>query len=306
MRLFVVCVALVSLALPAVAWNGTGHRVIAAIAYARLTPQARERVDALIRQHPDYATLFTKDAPPDPAARALHAFEFAATWPDVIRGDMRFYDSTRENATPTLLLPGFPSMDRHVTWHYYDIPFAPDGAAIKEQAPPHALSELRRILDEIGNKRVAVPLQVYDLPWLLHIEGDVHQPLHATTRFLKSQPKGDAGGNFVYIAPNTNLHAVWDNLPGTDISDAYIASYASAVAADFPAPHQLSSNPRRWLEESFALVKSDVYTFGLETGSKELPLTLPADYKQKAQKIARVRIALAGYRLAAILNTRFR
>ena len=304
MRFLAACVVLVSLSLPALAWNGTGHRIIAAIAYARLTPQARARVDALIRQHPDYATLFTVDAPPDPAARARRAFEFAATWPDVIRGDMRFYDSTRAAAVPTPLLPGFTSMDSHATWHYYDIPYAPDGAPTTEQAPPHALSELRRILNEIGNEKVPAAQQAYDLPWLLHVEGDVHQPLHATSRFLKTQPKGDAGGNFVYISPKTNLHAVWDNLPGRDSSDAYIENYASGVTTEFPASRQLSSDPQQWLDESFDLVKSDVYNFGLETGTQAMPLLLPADYEQKAENIARRRIALAGYRLAALLNAR--
>ena len=304
MRLFAACAALLSLALPAAAWNGTGHRVIAAIAYARLTPQARAKVDALIRQHPDYATLLTQDASQDPAARARRAFENAAAWPDTIRGDMRFYDSTDAKAVPTPLMAGYASMDRHVTWHYYDIPYAPDGAPTPQQAPPHALSELRRILLEIGNPQVAPPLQAYDLPWLSHIEGDVHQPLHATSRFLLSQPGGDAGGNFVYIVPMTNLHSVWDNLPGRDISEASIQALADELTAEHPEEGALSEDPQKWLEESFELVKSDVYTFGLETGSEEKRLTLPAGYEQKAKKIARARMALAGYRLAALLNAR--
>jgi len=302
MRLFAACAALVGLALPAAAWNATGHRIVAAIAYERLTPQARAKVDQLIKDHPDYTALFTKDAPSDPAARARAAFLYAATWPDVIRGDYRFYDETRKDVMPTPLLPGFTSMERHTTWHYYDIPYAPDGAKPDHQLPPHALSELRRLMAEMG--KVAPALEAYDLPWLEHLAGDVHQPLHATSRFLKSQPKGDAGGNFVYIAPNTNLHAVWDNVSGTDITDIFVSEYASAVAAEFPAPKRLSIDPKRWLEESFELVKSDVYTFGLETGSKEHPLILPAGYEEKARRIARQRIALAGYRLAAVLNQR--
>ena len=54
---------------PAAAWNGTGHKIVAAIAYEKLTPKVRARVDDLIRQHPDYAAVFIKDAPADPAAR---------------------------------------------------------------------------------------------------------------------------------------------------------------------------------------------------------------------------------------------
>jgi hypothetical protein len=307
MRLVAVCTALFSLAFfplapTAAAWNATGHRIVAAIAYERLTPRARAQVDQLIQEHPDYATLFTKDAPAAPAARARAAFLFAATWPDVIRGDPRFYDETRKDAVSTPLLPGFPDMGRHGTWHYYDIPHAPDGVKPEAQLPPHALSELRRLMAEMGKAAPAV--QAYDLPWLEHLAGDVHQPLHATSRFLKSQPQGDAGGNFVYVAPATNLHALWDNSPGSDITDAYVSAYAAAVMAEFPAPKRLSLDPKRWLEESFALVKSSVYTFGLETGTKEHSLVLPTSYEGAAKRIARRRIALAGYRLAEILNRR--
>src|SRR5580658_1347779 len=86
--------ATLALSSPAFAWNATGHRIVAAIAYDRLTPEARSRVDALIRHHPDYETMFLRDAPSDPAARARSAFIAAAVWADVIKGDPRFWDDT--------------------------------------------------------------------------------------------------------------------------------------------------------------------------------------------------------------------
>src|SRR5882757_2823224 len=92
---------LFSLAPPATAWNATGHRLIAAIAYDRLKPKTRARVDALIRQHPDYEKIFLRDAPTEPAARARAAFIAASVWPDQIKGDPRFYDESRANASPT-------------------------------------------------------------------------------------------------------------------------------------------------------------------------------------------------------------
>ena len=307
MRLCAAFAALFSLtvpfASPLAAWNATGHRIVAAIAYGRLTPTARAKVDEIIRRHPDYATLFIGDAPADPAARARAAFLYAATWPDTLRGDARFFDENRKDAVSTPLLPGFPDMGRHLTWHYFDIPYTPDGFKAPRQPPPNALSELRRLIGEIA--KTSPMEQAYDLPWLLHITGDVHQPLHATSRFLKSQPGGDAGGNFVYVAPDTNLHSVWDNAPGTDIGDAYVSAYAAAVMADFHAPHNPSQNPKKWIEESYALVKSTVYSFGLETGSKIHPITLPSGYEEKAKRISRQRIAEAGYRLAAVLNQQF-
>jgi hypothetical protein len=275
---------------PARAWNATGHRVVAAIAYDHLTPKARARVDELLRQHPDYGTLLPKDG--------RDAFLAAAVWPDVIKGDNRFYDDTRENAKPTLLLPGFPTMARHTNWHYIDVPFSPDGTALDPVKPPNALEQLQRILKN--------RLTPYDLPWLVHVEGDVHQPLHCVSRFTKSQPKGDAGGNQVFVTPGRNLHSVWDDSAGTDASNEYVNRYATEVTAEFvkqKGEHpRLSRDPKKWIDEGVEVAQHEVYTFGAETGSRDHPLPLPEGYELHARQVSRGRLALAGFRLAAILN----
>lgn len=302
---------LLTVAPRAEAWNSTGHRLIAAIAYDRLTPKARARVDALIRRHPDYEKLFLRDAPTDPLARARAAFIAAAVWPDQIKGDPRFYDETRANASPTPLLPGFPDMARHTTWHYYDTPYTPDGAEPEQQKPPHALSELTRIIPIIGSKADVPPTSasnpVYLLPWLEHIAGDVHQPLHCVSRMLKSMPKGDQGGNLVYLTgPSRNLHSLWDGAAGRDDSAAYSAKYIAEAQAAHPAARRQEKSPAKWIHEGYEVAVSDVYTFGLETGTREKPITLPPGYEANAAKVAQQRIAIAGYRLAAVLNEKLK
>jgi S1/P1 Nuclease len=303
MRLLRFVTAILTLALPAAAWNFSGHWIVAEIAYERLTPQARARVDEMIRRHPDFE-MFTKDAPADPAARLRYAFGQAASWPDHIRGDVRFYDETRADAQPTPLLPGFPDMMRHATWHYYDIPISGDGTPVLEQPPPNLMTELPRLLNELAK---VSPLQAaYDLPWLVHLVGDSHQPLHATSRFLKSQPKGDAGGNFVFVQGGRTLHSMWDNAAAPrDLSYEEVLRSVSQITAEH-SPQDLGAlDPKEWITESFELDKSTVYTFGLETGSKEYPLVMPRGYEEKAKIVARQRVALAGYRLAAVLNRLF-
>ena len=93
-RRFTSVIAALLLALPASAWNYSGHCIIAEIAYERLTPQARARVDRMIHDHPDYNRIFTRGATDatkaDPAALARYAFVHAAPWPDqIIYGDDR-------------------------------------------------------------------------------------------------------------------------------------------------------------------------------------------------------------------------
>lgn len=302
-------------ALPALAWNATGHRVCAAITYDHLTPQARARVDELLRHHPDYATLLTRDSPPDPAARARAALLAASVWPDTIRNDARFYDDTKADERPTPTLPGFPDMKRHTNWHYIDFPYSPEGVPAKVEPPPTALSELERILLDIAKPLNDPSNPAYDLPWLLHMEEDVHQPLHAVSRFLKSQPTGDSGGNNVYVLPEgvpsgrslyRTLHALWDDLAGSDTSDAYVTRMAAEITADYAAsagPNpKLVREPKQWVAESVKLDKSLVYTFGPVTGTREMPLKLPENYEANARRVARTRIAEAGLRMAAVLN----
>jgi hypothetical protein len=286
------------------AWNATGHSIIAAIAYDRLNPKTRARVDDLLRHHPDYATILTRGAPADPAARARFVFMAAAVWPDTIKGDPRFYDDTHADAVPTPLLPGFPDMKRHTNWHYYDTPYAPDGATTVKQPPPSALSELPRLIRELG--RAPIQAQIYDLPWFEHIEGDVHQPLHAIGRFLKSEEGSDQGGNRVYVMPHGNLHSLWDSACGRDDSDAYVTKFAAEVVAEYPPPRRIEKNPKKWIAESAAIAVSQVYTFGNEAGTREHPLPLPKGYVENSQRIAKERVAIAGYRLAAVLNDRLK
>ena len=298
-------IAALLLALPAGAWNYSGHRIIAEIAYERLTPQARARVDQMIHDHPDYKDIFTQDTPDvikkNAAALARYAFVRAALWPDLIRGDKRFYDEANPDAHPTPLLPGFPDMGRHATWHYFDTPFSGDGTPVIEQQPPHLMTELPRLLAEIGT--VDSRQAAYDLPWLEHLVGDAHQPLHLTGRFLRSQPKGDEGGNFVIVEPGRTLHSLWDEAAAPrHLTDEDVIRYAHEITADYPAGPPLSLDPTHWAAESFELDNSAVYTFGLGTGSKERPMALPPKYEEKAKQIARQRVAVAGYRLAGVLN----
>ncbi len=50
--------------------------------------------------------------------------------------------------------------------------------------------------------------------YLIHILGDIHQPLHASTLVSKRFPNGDQGGNLFLIKYNQNidnLHKLFDS-----------------------------------------------------------------------------------------------
>ena len=57
----------------------------------------------------------------------------------------------------------------------------------------------------------------FHLRLLIHYIGDIHQPLHASSRYTKDYPEGDEGGNAFKVHVNaseqiTNLHALWDSV----------------------------------------------------------------------------------------------
>jgi S1/P1 Nuclease len=78
----------------------------------------------------------------------------------------------------------------------------------------------------------------YDLVWLIHLVGDAHHPLHATSRFTAADP-GDNGGNAETVTPanaaNESLHAFWDGLLGDRLTPDQAISMAAALPQADPA-----------------------------------------------------------------------
>jgi len=314
LRYAVITFSVFLFASPAPAWNFVTHRVIAALAYDQLKLESRARVDALIRQHPDYAAIFAKNAPNEEPARARAAFIEAAVWSDQIRNDPRFFDDTRKDAVPTPTLPGFPDMKRHTGWHNIDLPFSQDGAPLERAETPNIVTELQRIMAEFPRPRTGAALQSYDLVWLIHMFGDIHAPLHCVGRDSTAQPKGDLGGNLVFVtSPVTGeaitLHKYWDDAVGTDTAPEWVASTAREIASAYSPSRTRARqhfNPPAWAQESLNLAKKQIYTFGQENGSREHPIGLSPGYRANARKVAEAQVARAADRLAVYLNARLR
>lgn len=296
------------IASPAWTWNNAGHKTVAYLAYSKLNQKARQRVDALLSHHPMYAE-FTKDAAPGKGLSRI-AFENFATWPDSIRGDKRFVDTPHMDAAcrpvgspkpaPGPVFPGFPDMQKHQDWHYDDIPFSTDGTPTHPSCAPNALTQINAILQDLASPSVPDDRKTFLLPWLLHLVGDVHQPLHAVSRFSKEDPDGDQGGNKVKVKSGSNLHSFWDQLPGTVDTAPVVAKLAATVRKKLKSADTLT--PEQWLQDSAAVARDQVYSF-TGAGSSADPAVLSEAYRTSARNIALTRMGQAGYRLAAVLNS---
>jgi len=281
----------------AFAWWDQGHMQIAALAYEQLDPAARATADRLIELNPEYAA-WTAGVPDDQKAEA--AFVRAAVWADDIKSDPDYTRDTVEAPTAARNV-GYADHLVHDYWHYIDLPFSTDETPVHSPDTPNALTQIQLLTTTLASD-ASDDLKSYDLVWLLHLVADLHQPLHATSRFTNGLGD-DRGGNDEVVQPtegeSMKLHAYWDSLLGDDTTPAK----AIAASHDLPTPDTTEAGvsiPSLWIIESFTIAQNEVYTGLIGPGAG--PFNLTKDYEAHALTTARERAALAGARLAHLLN----
>jgi len=302
-RVFIICALLLSAPASAFAWHDTGHMVVAQVAYLRLTPAAKARVDALLVTPQGRRPLIFLCAgyyTPETCEKTYDPVQIAV-WMDDFRGDSL--------------------SDPYAPWHYID--FRPIWDGIPERTnvgaePENVLSRIYWATNVLRKGTGSNKTDAETLGFLYHLVGDVHQPLHATTRYSAANPNGDAGGNGFRIqmppdGRSSNLHFFWDAAAGQyglespkrpldAAGKANILSIAEAVMKEFPAetmPEWGDLDPHTWVIESNTLARQVVYK-NIKEGE-----TPSKEYTAEAQKLVRKRLALAGYRMAGVLNALF-
>jgi S1/P1 Nuclease len=289
-------------------WDSEGHMAVAYVAYQRLEPATKQRVNELLKLNPYYAKWKAQIPNGTSTADAdMMMFVLAATWPDEIKRDSQYHDDgtsggDRPDGPTSSQNIGYADHLRHKYWHFVDTPFSQDGTALPSLPTPNAETQITAFRAVLSSDQPDA-LKSYDLVWLLHLVGDVHQPLHCTTRVSHDEPNGDAGGNFVTLcsAPCKNeLHAFWDNLMGTQTAPSAAIRAGSSLAVPDPT---LASNTdvAVWVHESFSEAQVQVYVEPIGPGMG--PFAITATYRATARDLARQRIALAGARLASVLNS---
>jgi len=291
---------------PAFAWDENGHKITAYIAWQRMTPEVREKAIKLLLSTPEDAqlsTFYSGYGSRSQEMRQRDFFMLAATWPDIIR-DKSFTTRFSKYA--------------HGDWHYADVFWQEeDGKAVPvtDAAPSgHALEKIAEF-EKLMRSSATDAEKGFAVTWLVHLIGDMHQPLHASSLVSKYNAKGDQGGNLFFLTPKgtprdkqENLHWFWDSIvvryePNTkdQCDDDYLVPIADTIMNLYPYDKLKSrlddGKYESWEKESYAISTTEVYkgvTFG----------KLPSDeYKKKAFQISQERLALAGYRIADLFNT---
>ena len=174
---FTLCLALLlslfgATARPASAFGALGHQVIAALAEDMLTPRAKAEVNAL---------LAASAASGGPSTLAS-----ISTWADEIR-------MLRPETRP---------------WHYVTIQIGEAGYDSARADSSNVIKAIKRQLDVLARPKADRYAREEALKWVVHLVGDLHQPLHAGE-------DRDKGGNLVKVKVNRrtyNLHETWDHV----------------------------------------------------------------------------------------------
>ncbi len=278
----------------AYSWWDKGHMVVAKIAEDRLLPEVRVQVEELIdvigESAPDSATFIE-----------------ASVWLDDI---------------------GDRGMKLGKTWHGSDRPYDPEGILPDDFVSPlpvgnDAVAVIESCIKRLASSSTGKWEKAFLLRVLIHCVGDIHCPMHCIIYYSPEFPQGDrAGTRYPLSGPpelgKKNLHALWDSLllidteraprPLSPYDRASINDLADEIAALYPEylfpprnvlfPDKDNRCPEDWAHES--------YCAGIQAYQGIEPNTTPSDnYIEASRAIAFQRLAIAGYRLADILNDSF-
>jgi len=281
---------------PAAAWGPVGHRAVGAIADELLSPAAQAAV----------AGLLADDRDRDGRPSRRHTLAEVANWADEIR---------RGPAD-------------HPRWHYDDMPVCEragspsswcargECASAKEAEQLALLADARRSRTERNEA----------LKWVVHLTADLHQPLHAADLAQ--------GGNKILVAPygrsrqrpstpasghehEESLHAFWDTRLVTlalhphagQIPAASLQRLLELARAQDPA--LVAASPGQWAAESNEIARSfalNIEGIGCDAPAEAdaLPVVnLSRAYVTRGKQIVEDRLALAGARLAHVLDEAF-
>ena len=310
------------------AWDHPGHMVTANIAFSeieRTRPELIDKLGLLFLRHPDTAPFWVAAGEAKGKERVRRMFIECARWAD----DSKF--------TPRDML----------TWH------TARWAVVAKDASPtvkaavaarggkpagQAIEALALNFGMVANPESSPAERALALCWVMHVMGDIHQPLHVSDYFSKDFPTGNGAGSMSYVMdPVTKtpitLHILWDTnklrVPSLEEVDRATKLFLKKhPRSSYP---ELKKNPitkpdffKNWTLESHQIAKD--WAFNLEMlpdPNKDQPAEklvqamvnyilngvspvkdapeLPAGYWDKLQATSERRITLAGYRIADLL-----
>ncbi len=195
-------------------WAMTGHRVIGEVAQKHLKPHT--------------SIAIKKDL-------GTQSLASISNWPDFIKSDVK-------------------KSLKYRSWHYINIPKGKSFDPKTRNPKGDILTALEHFTTVLKNKKSDKKARWEALSFIVHLVGDLHQPLHTGY-------KTDRGGNSValkWFGNPTNLHRIWDeNL--ISLQKLSYTEYAKVLEEKKLSKNELQkikkASPLNWMLESRAYLK---------------------------------------------------
>lgn len=235
------------------AWGKTGHRVVGEIASKYLTKNSKNEVQKILNGHSmAEVSNFLDNIKSDPKER---------------------YDTLRP-------------------YHYVSIPDGMKYGDTNVNPKGDAIQGINIAIKKLKSKQLNAEDEAFYLKILIHLVGDIHQPLHVGRA-------EDLGGNkihFNWFGKSTNLHVVWD----TQMINDKLYSYTELTnIINFTTSQEVqkwqSNSIDEWTQECLKL-REGIYEFDETEKQWEYKYTYNHWDEVKQQLLK------GGVRLAGILN----
>lgn len=273
LRILTACAATFVLAFtsmpPASAWGAIGHRVLARIAWAQMTPTARDRASALLD------------------GGGMDAFVSVATWADDVRNDR----------------------PETYNWHFVNIPVGEGKYDAARHCVPSdrgdcVIGAIARLRETLADQSKPAAARAEALKFLIHFVGDMHQPLHTIDN--KDRGGNDVRVEALRGADGraTNLHAAWDT-GMINLSTETEVARAERLLIDLASnPVKTDLDVVKWAEGNHDIATKVVYRYlGFSpAGPPAEPVALDESYRKSALTTIDRQLQIGGVRLAALLN----
>lgn len=247
---------------PLHAFGVLGHQVIAAMAEAMLAPKAKAEVKALLGPGGGAGTLAS-----------------ISVWADEIR-------MLRPETRP---------------WHYVTIQIAEPAYDSARADSADVIKAMKRQTSILARPQADRYAREEALKWIVHLVGDLHQPLHVGE-------DRDKGGNLAMVKLNRrsyNLHEVWDyvllerlHLPLDSLR--YLLEREIAADPEF-RKRNAQGTPESWVNDTHAK-SAACYLLHGKPMRKGIKVQLDKAYVDAATRTTLLQLKIAAVRLAYTLN----
>jgi hypothetical protein len=259
---------------------------VAKLAWEQLDAKQRQAAYETLTHLPFFDKFRSERPRPDKVSEMEWVFLNAATWPDWLRD---FARKSQGGRRPDPEIYKYHQGLRH----YINLPvvakedadyFAEHQDVLKGNPKEYVVKGLSNAMKVMRSPDESAQDKAVALAWLLHLAGDIHQPLHCAAFFSRSEyPKGDQGGNEWWVKDGdrpTRLHTYWDDLPGVlngggqdPWTEAESAKFYALVASNqekLTRPDFLREKYARelgrkecaqWAEEGVGLAEEKAYAF---------------------------------------------